>query len=277
MPSIADDLLACLQRACAVHAAPRIRAFHLPPASLAGTKDGEFCALELEDGAIGLTYVLLDDTLRALVDADHGAALAGGDALALARRSTLADPVQRALGFAAINALSQSVMMKSGFEPDWATDSIGLLDPQAGDHVGMIGLFPPLAERILAADAKLTVVELNPALAGERDGYRVTLDGNELAACNKVLSTSTGLLNDTVDRMLAQCRNAGYFAMVGPGAGCLPDPLFARGFTLLGGTRVTDPQGFRDALAAGESWGHHTRKYTIRREQYPGLDALLAR
>lgn len=276
MPSIAEDLIACLEQACAVRPTPRIRAFHLPPASLAGTKDGEFCALELEDGAIGLTYVLLDDTLRQLVEADHGAQLAGGDALALARRCTASEPVQRALGFAAVNALSQSVMRRSGFEPDWATDSIGLMDPQAGDHVGMIGLFPPLVERILAADATLTVVELNPALAGERDGYRVTLDGNELASCNKVLSTSTVLLNDTVDRMLAQCRNARYFAMIGPGAGCLPDPLFARGVTLLGGTRVTDPQGFRGALAAGVSWGRFTRKYTIRREQYPGLAALLA-
>jgi uncharacterized protein (DUF4213/DUF364 family) len=54
----------------------------------------------------------------------------------------------------------------------------------------------------------------------------------------KVVSTSTLLLNDTLDRMLGHCRNARWFAMVGPGAGCLPDALFARGVTLLGGSWI---------------------------------------
>ena len=50
--------------------------------------------------------------------------------------------------------------------------------------------------------------------------------------------------------------------------------LFARGFTLLGGTRITDPLAFADAMAAGESWSAATRKFAIAREGWPGWRAM---
>ena len=141
----------------------------------------------------------------------------------------------------------------------------------------MIGLFWPLLGRILQSGARLTVVELKPELAGEADGYRVTLDAEELAACGKVVSTSTLLLNDTLDRMLGCCRNARWFAMVGPGAGCLPDALFARGVTLLGGSWIRDGAGFIDALKRGETTSPLSSKSALTAERYPGFEALLDR
>ena len=129
----------------------------------------------------------------------------------------------------------------------------------------------------MASGARLTVLELQPHLAGERDGYTVTLDQEALSGCNKVLSTSTILLNDTVDRVLAACRSARTLAVVGPGAGGLPDPLFERGVTLAGGTAVTDPAAFKAAIASGARWTGSTRKCAIRRDTYPGFEALLAR
>jgi hypothetical protein len=52
-------------------------------------KDAKFCAIELQDGAFGLSYVLLGDTLDALTGARSGHSgerLAGADPLQLARR-----------------------------------------------------------------------------------------------------------------------------------------------------------------------------------------------
>jgi len=141
----------------------------------------------------------------------------------------------------------------------------------------MIGLFRPLLGRILASGAQLTVVELRAELAGDQPGYRVTLDPGELAACSKVVSTSTLLLNDTLDRMLDHCRNARWFAMVGPSAGCLPDALFARGVTLQGGSWVKERQGFVDALLRGETRSEFAGKFALTADSYPGFDALLAR
>jgi hypothetical protein len=276
---VAHELVVLLERFAARAPLPRVRALHLPPAGLVNTMAGEFCAIELDDGSLGLSYVLLDASTRRLVanGGDPGLGLEGADALALARWFTGDPGARRALGFAAVNALTRCLFDRAGFVPGASTDSIGMLAPQATDHIGMIGLFPPLVRGIVKAGARLTVAELRADLAGERDGYRVTTDRDELAACDKVIATSTLLLNDSLDTMLAACSQARSFALIGPGAGCLPDPLFARGVTLVGGTWITDGAAFRAALAIGAPWTAAARKAAIRREDYPGFEALLDR
>ncbi|ENO95713.1 hypothetical protein C667_17601 [Thauera phenylacetica B4P] len=57
--TFATDLIAELEHATAVRPIPRVRALHLPPPEAAESRNGEFCALELDDGALGLSYVLL--------------------------------------------------------------------------------------------------------------------------------------------------------------------------------------------------------------------------
>ncbi len=275
--NFATELIDLLERFGRASPAPSVKAVHLPPPEFAYTKQGEFCAVELEDGSLGLSYVLLGDTLSRLAASPDRFGLVGADALEAARCYGTGQGVERTLGFATANALTRCFFDRCGYVPDPAGDSVGQLDPQPEDHVGMIGLFTPLIERVLAAGARLTVIELKPELAGERDGYRVSLDPAELAGCNKVLSTSTILLNDTLDRMLEHCGAARSFAMIGPGAGCMPDPLFARGVTVFGGSWITDAVGFVEALARGEAWSAHARKFAIVRDRYPGAAALMAR
>ncbi len=280
--SFATDYLAQLETFAARCPLPRVRALHLPPARAeCGTQEnagkGEFCALELADGSLGLSYVLLDDTLERLRDDAGCLELAGADPLALARRYASADFPAKTLGFAAANALTRSLFDRAGFCPDPSNDSIGQMNPAAGEQIGMIGLFRPLLGRILQSGATLTVVELKAELAGAAEGYRVTLDAGALAACSKVLSTSTLLLNDTLEHMLGHCRNARWFAMVGPSAGCLPDALFARGVTLLGGNWVRDGAGFVNALERGATTSEFADKFALTRNNYPGFERLLTR
>ena len=284
--SFVTEYLAQLEAFGARSALPRVRALHLPPAQPDRDERenrGEFCALELDDGSLGLSYVLFDDALERLRDDAGSLGLAGADALTVARRYASAVPGDTAshnfrgktLGFAAANALTRCLFDRAGFRPDDSADSIGQMNPQAGEQIGMIGLFRPLLGRVLSSGARLTVVELNAELAGEAEGYRVTLDAEELASCSKVVSTSTLLLNDTLDRMLGHCRNARWFAMVGPSAGCLPDALFARGVTLLGGSWIRERAGFIDALQRGESRSEFAGKFVVverGRLELPGGD-----
>jgi uncharacterized protein len=276
---VAHDLVGLLARLAARVPLPKVRALLLPRPALQPSLAGEFCAIELDDGSLGLSYVLLDESSRRLVaqGADPGLGLPGADALSVARWFASETGARRALGFAAVNALTRCLFERAGFEPPASPDSIGMVAPQRTDRIGMIGLFPPLVKHIVQSGATLTVVELRSDLAGEREGYRVTTDRGELAGCNKVIATSTMLLNDTLDAMLAACPRASTFALLGPGAGCLPDPLFARGVTLVGGTWITDGEAFRAALASGSPWTAAARKTAIRREDYPGFDALLTR
>lgn len=262
--------------------APVVR-LHLPLQSPTGQPhDAEFCAIELADGGFGLSYVLLGDTLHELLRGHGGGApLAGADPMALARRLSGGNSVARALALAAINAMTDAVWRRLGYQPPPAGNSLGDITLAAQDHLGMIGFFPPLVRRIAAARGRLSVVELSAEMvARQRErfpGVHITLERAALANCNLVVGTSTMLLNDTLDAMLAAAPQASRFAVIGPSAGLWPDALFERGVTLLGGTRVVDPAAFRDAMAAGESWSGATQKFAIDRAGWPGWRALIGR
>jgi uncharacterized protein (DUF4213/DUF364 family) len=90
-----------------------------------------------------------------------------------------------------------------------------------------------------------------------------------------VLCTSTVLFNDTLDEVLGYCRGARWFALVGPSAGGLPDALFARGVTMVGGSWITDASACVAALTAGETLRAGTRKCAIEPATYPGFETLL--
>jgi len=275
--SFATDYLAQLERLALRVRLPRVKALHLPPDPAPGEARGEFCALELDEGSLGLTYVLLDDTLARLRDIDPTLGLAGADALQVAGRFVTAQGAEKTIGFAAANALTRWLFDHAGFRPDASVDSLGALDPRPVDRIGMIGLFTPLLPRVLASGAQLVVVELKAHLEGERDGYRVTLDADELRRCDKVVSTGTLVLNDTLDDMLARCTQARWIALIGPSMGCLPDALFARGVTLIGGSWVLDGPAYVDALRQGVQRSGLAQKVAITHAAWPGFDVLLAR
>lgn len=270
-PRFADALLASVETALGARTPPQVAALHRPPRLGRGPVDAEFCAVELADGSIGLGYVLLDGAGDAL-GTDRAAALArpGTPSLALARAYARADPLARTLGLAAINALSQHAMRVAGRTAPPAADSLGGLDPRPGERVGMVGWFPPLTRRVLERGASLVVVELDPALAGRRDGYEVTLDPAALAECDRVLATTTVLLNDTLDAVLAACARATRVVLLGPSGGFLPDAAFARGVHAIGGTQVIDRDGFVAALEAGAPWGAYARKTLLDALDWPG-------
>lgn len=256
---------------------PRVRALHVQTAPALRQSRGALCALELYDGALGMSYVSMDPALQGFGQRGDPLGLVGADALEVAQGYASGCVSSQTLGFAAANAITRCLFDRAGFVPEHCPDSIGGLQPQTGEHIGMIGLFKPLLATFVKSGARLTVLELNPDLAGDAGSYRVTLDPTELAGCSKVLSTCTLLLNDTLERMLASCKSASWFAMVGPSAGCLPDELFARGVTLLGGSWIQSGAGFVDALKAGDQHSAYTTKFSLTPANYPGFDSLLLR
>jgi uncharacterized protein (DUF4213/DUF364 family) len=277
MIPIVAEYVALAERIAARLASPRVRALHLPPPGVEAASDAEFCAIELDGGAIGFSFALMGDTLPLLRAHPDAGGLAGMDAAALAREYASADRAAKALGFAAINALSQQLFARAGWTPPRAGGALGAIEPRRGEHIGMVGLFRPLVAGVREAGARLTVLELRSDLAGDYDGARVTLDPAELASCERVVCTCAVMLNDTLDAVLAVCRNARHVAIVGPTAGCIPDPLFSRGVASVGGRRVTDATAFVDAFRQGGKWGAFAEKYVVERDDYPGVATLLQR
>lgn len=275
--SVAAATLAALAEIAPAIGAPRIRALHVPPPPADGSRRGEFAAIELEDGALGLVYVLLDRTLERLRAGEAPADLAGAPALQVAAWMTGPAGLRRTLGWATAQALAHGLMRRAGWQPPPAGDSLAGLAPRPGDHLGLVGLFGPLMARLVQSGARLTVVELRPELAGRHEGYEVTLDTAALRHCNKVLATGTLLINDTLDTVLAHTRGAQRLAIVGPTVGGLPDALFARGVHVLGGTWIHDAAAFVQAMEKGEERAGTARKFTLAREQWPGWREMLRR
>lgn len=271
--SIRRWLVEAAQRIDAALGPARIRRIVLPPPVDRPGKEGEFCAVQLDDGSVGLAFTLLDGTLAALHACGQQA---GRAAMDLVQGFAMGDGAARALGLATINALTRRLYDRAGFVADDSIDSFGSLGLKPGDRLGMVGHFTPLIEQARALGIPVTVLELKAELVREEPGLVVTLDAKRLAGCNKIVSTSTLLLNDTFEAVAGCWRGADAVAIVGPSAGCPPDPLFAAGVSAVGTAWVVDAEGFLARCTAGEKWGETSRKVTLTPQRYPGLDALLA-
>ena len=274
---IADELIESAQRIAHVIELPEIEAIILPNPGSAQLHDAEFAAVCLRDGSMGFFYTLLDDTMQRLhseIDVDTWL---GRSPLGLAQQYAAGDPLARSMGLGAINAITQSLFQHVGYMPDTRTNSMAKMAFSQDDHVGMVGYFPPLVERLRARGVRLSVIEKKPELTQESDRFRVTLDAAELRACNKILCTAATLLNDSLDEILGHCAHAQRVALIGPTAGCLPDPLFARGVDAVGGSRVANPALLKARLRDQLEWAEAVEKYTIERDVYPGFEELLVR
>ena len=251
---------------------PRIAGIVFPPFRVGGQpRDGEFMALALDSGAGGISYVLLPDRCAEDYRALQPQAFVGSRPESLAEAFGCADPVRNMLGLAAINAICQQVMRTSRCVPDSAADSLGLMNIADGDRVGMVGFFPPLLKYLRDCRAELVIVEKDRQLAERYPDLPVTLDVAALQGCNKVLCTSTTVLNDTLDEVLQHCTTAEHISVLGPTAGYFPDPLFARGVHVLGGRLVDDGMLLLSLIAEGRRWGAATRKLCFQAADYVGI------
>jgi uncharacterized protein (DUF4213/DUF364 family) len=276
--SFSEELLAITDTIAGALPLPVVKRIHIPPYRLRPGRECEFSAVQLADGSTGMAYTLLEDGLAQVQSALNDGMLIGQTPTQLARRFASSRMADRVLGLAAINAITRHLFRRAGFAPDYATNSFGSLDLGPGDHLGMVGYFGPLVQRCRDKGIALTVLELDDALVQDAGGIEVTLDPGRLAACNRIVSTSTVLLNGTLEAVLSQAAHAETFVIVGPSAGCVPDPLFARGVSTVGGAEVVDPEAFMNVCRTLEPWGESTRKYCISRgEGYPGFAALLER
>ena len=274
---IADELIEMAQRIAREIELPEIEEIILPEPGVAGISDAEFAAVCLRDGSMGFFYTLLDDTAQRLRNEIMPEAWCGRPPLDLALQYAARDALARSMGLGAISAITQSLFNRAGYAPDTRTNSMAKMAFSPDDHVGMVGFFPRLVERLRTQRVHLTVIEKNAAFLQQGEAFRVTLDAAELVACNKILCTAATLLNDSLDEILAHCGHATRVAVIGPTAGCLPDPLFARGVDAVGGSRVADAALLKGRLREQREWAEAVQKYTIEKDVYPGFARLLRR
>ncbi len=251
---------------------PAISTLFFPPFFKGGQlKDAQFMAIGLEGGAYGISYVLLPDEKTACYNALKPDRFIGGNPTELALEFGDEDPIKEMISLAAINAICQHIMQKTHFEAESATDSLGLLSVSKGDKIGMVGLFYGLVEKIKETGARLVVIEKNEQLIKQYPDLPISLDAGKLNSCNKVLCTSTTILNNSLDNILDHCSPDAFVSIVGPTAGYFPDPLFARGVDVVGGRIVKNGEQFLKLISQGHRWGNATIRTCFQKETYTGI------
>lgn len=240
-------------------------------------KKSNFAAIVLEDDTMGVFFIALTQEVKKLIEKIHSKEYKGISPMDLVKNFSSKDLYEKSLSMGCINTISQYIFKKTDFPFDYTTDSLGLLNINETDVVGMVGFFPPLVSIIERKENKLIIIEKREALIKKENNWVVTLDPVKLEECNKVLITSTTVLNETIDDILKFCSNAEKISMIGPTAGFLPDPLFKRGINVVGGTRINDTQEFLYNIRNNIKWGSAAKKYTIERENYVGYVELLKR
>lgn len=272
--SLSDDLRDLGERTADLLGQPMVRGLYLPAAVADETFRDEFGFVLLADGSVGPFYVSLGDLLRRLwrrYPDPAGVTMPATDLLqGLAGRDTAG----RALALGAYNALSAALFRATGFEPP---DRL----PAAVDHapgpVGMVGYFCPVVDRLTAQGREVLVLERAPERVPRRAGVSVTTDRHDLRHCAEVLCTASTLVNDSLEALLDSVDPQARFELIGPSGSGLPDPLFTRGVSAVGGVRFAHRDALLDHLERGESWGSAGRKYQLEPHTYPGFAGLTAR
>jgi uncharacterized protein (DUF4213/DUF364 family) len=270
--SISSDYLKIIEHISEKSSVPQIKEIIVPKKK---TRKSNFAAVILKDDTVGLFFINLNVKARSYFQSFNPKKYEGMEALDLAKNFTSKDLIQRSIGMGTINAISQFIFKSCNYLFDFTSDPLGLLEIEAEDVVGMVGFFPPLVDRIESKGNKLIIIEKKPELLKSSKNWSVSLDPSSLEMCNKVLITSTTVLNETIDDILQYCSNAKKTSMIGPTAGFLPDPLFSRGIDIVGGTYVKDSKLLTHSVRESERWGAAVRKYVIKKSDYVGFERLL--
>ena len=204
--TITNDFLGMVERIGRKVTLPSIREIHVAPNDCESQPSSKFGAMVLADDTVGLTYMALDEA--ALHDVqpsiDSGEFL-GSCPTRVALLYAAEEGWKSALGMAAINAISQYVLRRSGIQLAEMGETLDLLDLAKDDQIGLVGYFPPLVEQLRPLHIPLTVLELDKKWLQSEGEFEVTLEPTRLARCNKVLCTATTLINHTLDSVLPHC------------------------------------------------------------------------
>ncbi len=270
--SLKDEFRKMVNEITAKFTLPPIANIFFPPFYKGGQpKDAQFMAISLEGGATGISFVLLPDEKMEEYTALRSSDFVEKNPRRFALEFGNDDPLKEMIGLAAINAICQYVMRETDFAVDYATDSLGLLSVSEGDRVGMVGLFFGLIKTIKQANAELVVIEKNKQLIQKYPNLPITMDATKLSTCNKILCTSTTILNNSLDEILAHCSPDAFVSIIGPTAGYFPDPLFARGVDVVGGRVVKNGALFLQLLAERKRWGDATQRTCFQKRTYAGI------
>jgi uncharacterized protein (DUF4213/DUF364 family) len=220
-----------------------------------------YIAVLTDAGCAGVAYTPREDLEHGCSPLREERPLAGRRLSDLLAYIGSRQPIQRAIGLAAANALI------AARPPTSVTggDILRALTLRAADRVGMVGCFEPLIAPLQAQVASLTIFERS-------GGWPVGVQPAEraldlLPTCSVALITSTTLLAESLTALLeaaARCREV---ALLGPSTPLLPEVFADTPVTWLSGICIESPTKVLRVVSEGggtRSFSPYVRKVNVR-------------
>lgn len=192
-------------------------------------------AVELDNGEVGVTYVLREDLGAGCSIFPYGRQVIGQDAMAIATWALSGgDAVQRAIGLAVLCAASRSQELT---DCQTAERPFGVA-VHAGDTVGMIGHIPPVVKLFRPRVKQLYVFDKAVSLVDDAKELvmPMTDQARLLPTCDTVVLSGTTMINGSIDGLLSICGNARSIIIIGASTPMFPAAFSGTGVTVLAGS-----------------------------------------
>ena len=170
--------------------------------------------------------------------------------------------LKSAIGIAALNALSQSIL-ESGRGQEYRVvkdaDGFDLLEIRPHETVSLIGAFGPYIRRLKTMGNPFFIIEKNPQTLRpeEMKYFRPPSEmTTTLKKSDAIIITGTAIVNHTIDAILSSIGIGKRTGIIGPTASMIPDAFFKRGVQVMAGIQIKEPEGMIKILKQGGS-GYH--------------------
>ena len=178
--------------------------------------------------------------------------------------------LRRTLGIATLNALSTLVWDKTEhpeYELLLGADAFDEIDVKKYRKSVVVGALVPIIRKLMQENADFHILEKDSRTLKERE-MPYYLPPERAVECvpeaDLLVITGVTILNDTLPGLLTMAKKDAEILVVGPTASMLPDCLFSKGVTMLGGIQVTKADALLDIISEGGSGYHFFGKYAER-------------
>lgn len=192
-------------------------------------------AVELDDGSIGVTYVLRKETDDICTAIPRGKSIVGRNAEEVAIWAVEnKNVISSALGLAVLNSVAEfDEFINDGEDKDSdAAFSIKVTDE---DTVGIIGNIGPVVSNLRGKVKEMFIFERGDK--SENGLYPENRQSELLPECQVVFITSSTLINGTFEKILSYCTNTREIVMVGSSTPIYPEAFKDSRVTVLAGTK----------------------------------------
>ncbi len=227
-----------------------------------------FSGVKLSTGHGGLCFTPVKEMPEAVCCPSSAKAmplsgkLAGRPVVEYIADARSANPLKRALGIAALNALSTLSWAQekpTDYEVVLGEDAFDKIDVAKYKKSVVVGALIPVLKKFKQENADYTVLEMDPrTLKGDELAHYAPATDAPLYVPDADLFIITGvtILNNTLSDLLEMAKKGAEILVIGPTASMLPEVFFSRGVTAIGGIVVTKADELLDIISEGGS-GYH--------------------